>query len=109
VRQHPLFSHLRINKSIKNIYIKINIFERIYMLEYTPNRKLTDLINITEEQLNEIKKIMAQGEYRTIFSDSNLEISLLKENHKVYELVYWFGKKPFTEVFKEITKIKYST
>ena len=75
------------------------------MLEYSPKRRITDLINITQEEINEIKNNMVQGEYKTIFSDLNLEISFLKENHKVYELVYWFGKKPFTEVFKEITKI----
>lgn len=78
------------------------------MIEYKPNQKITDLIDITQIELDKIELLMKIGEYKTIHNDENIRIDLLKEKHKkVHEIVFWFGDKPFLESFKEIVKIAY--
>ena len=79
------------------------------MVEYKEKQKITDLIDITQNQLDEIKTNMEIGEYMTIYNDKNIKISLFKERkNKINEIVLWYGDKPFTEVFKEMVKISHS-
>ena len=73
------------------------------MLDYD---KITDLIDITQVQLDEIEESMAIGEHKTIYNSKDMSIDLLKERpNKIHKIVSHYGDKPFVECFKEILKI----
>lgn len=71
-------------------------------------QKIIDVIDITEEELNDIKRELKEEEIYHLYEDEKVACSLYKYKKKVYEFVYTFGNKPFTECFKEMVKIRYS-
>jgi len=76
------------------------------MVEYKKGQKITDLMDITQEELNKIEKDMAIGEHKFIYNDKYMRISLLKERpNKIHKIVVRYGDKPFVELYKEILKI----
>ncbi|MBU3142246.1 hypothetical protein [Clostridium sp. CF012] len=78
------------------------------MIEYKQNQKITDLIDITQEELSVIEANISIGEIKTIYSDEDIRICILKERrNKIHRIVFWYGDKPFTEIFKEMVKIAY--
>lgn len=76
------------------------------MTQYKKGQKITDLIDMTQEELDEIEKNMAIGEHKFIYNDEHMRISLLKEkSNKIHKIVARYGNKPFVELYKEILKI----
>lgn len=71
-------------------------------------QRIIDLIDITEEKLNEIKKNLKEEEIYHLYEDEFIKCNLCKYKNKVYEIVFRYGDKPFTECFKEMVKIRYS-
>lgn len=68
-------------------------------------QEILDLMGATQEQVNEIKEKMKPGEKIDLYMDKNTQVTLFKIKKTVYEAVYIYGDKPFTEVFKEMLAI----
>lgn len=76
------------------------------MIPYKKGQKITDLMDITQEELDKIEINMFIGEYKTIYNDKDMSIDLLKEKkNKIHKIVARYGDKPFIELYKEIIKI----
>ncbi len=69
--------------------------------------KICNIIDITKEELNEIKKTMKDKENRILFTSEKVQCRLFKHRGHVYEIVDIFGDKPFIEVFKDMVKCGY--
>lgn len=69
--------------------------------------KVLDIMNITQEQFEQIKKEISFNAETRVFCDGKTEIFLLKTKRKTYQFIYTYGDKPFTECFKDMVKIAY--
>lgn len=67
--------------------------------------RIVDLIDITQEELNAIKKEIPFDEVVTLYSDPKLKISLLRTKRKTYDIISTYGDTPFIEIVKEWVKI----
>ncbi|MBU3216676.1 Rha family transcriptional regulator [Clostridium estertheticum] len=81
--------------------------EGVNMIPYKKGQKITDLMDITQEDLDKIIKDMAIGEHKFLYNSKDMRISLLKEsNKKTRKIVVRYGDRPFIELYKEILKIE---
>lgn len=71
-------------------------------------QRISDLIDITQEELESIKHKMDNGDTKIIYSDKKLECKLMKIQNKVYEIIYTYGDIPFKDIFGEMIKTRYS-
>ncbi|MBU3216674.1 hypothetical protein LL033_17300 [Clostridium estertheticum] len=73
-----------------------------------PHKRVTELIDITQEELDKIEFNMEVGECKTIYVSKELSIDLLKERpNKVRKIISTYGTIPFHILFKEMLKIAY--
>jgi len=73
-----------------------------------PHKRVTELIDITQEELDKIEFDMSVGECKTIYDSKDLSIDLLKERpNKVRKIISRYGDIPFPVLFKEIVKLVY--
>ncbi|MBU3142244.1 hypothetical protein [Clostridium sp. CF012] len=83
-----------------------NLFRSLNVAEYKKGQKITDLIDITQAELEDIIKNMAVREYKTIYNDKDMSIDLLKERkNKTHKIVARYGDRPFVDCFKEILEL----
>lgn len=76
------------------------------MIPYKKDEKITDLMDITQEELDIIIKNMAIMEHKFIYNSKDMRISLLKERkNKIHKIIVRYGDIPFIELYKEILKI----
>lgn len=68
-------------------------------------QKITDIIDITQEELDKIKKELKPNEKKDLYMDKDIRITLFKIGKKVYEVICEYGDKPFTEVFKDMLAV----
>jgi len=76
------------------------------MIPYKKGQKITDLMDITQEELDKMIKNMVIGEHKFIYNSKDMRISLLKESSKkTRKIVVRYGDRPFVECFKDILKL----
>ncbi|MCB2354482.1 hypothetical protein [Clostridium estertheticum] len=72
------------------------------------HKRVTELIDITQEELDKIEFEMEVGECKTIYDSKDLSIDLLKERpNKVRKIISTYGTIPFPVLFKEMVRIAY--
>lgn len=70
-------------------------------------QRTIDLIGITQDELDDIKNRMENGDTRIIYSDKKLEVKLMKIQNKVYEAICRYGEKPFRNIFSDMIKVRH--
>ncbi|MCB2354484.1 hypothetical protein [Clostridium estertheticum] len=72
------------------------------MIPYKKDQKITDLMDITQEELDKIIKNMAVGEHKFIYNSKDMRISILKERpNKVHKIVAIYEDIPFMNFIKK--------
>lgn len=60
---------------------------------------------IEESDLNNEKKQISDGEYKVIFENENIKITLKKRGKKIYTFIDEYGDKSVNKALNEIVKL----